>query len=162
MNRLEQAFGQKFVDAKAAIRTRSFDLGGHTFKVKIPLTAEYEAMQARMKTPDSASVEARYIEVTKDIIAGRSASSEEAGFEFLENDVLVHGKSMREAATNHVMLENRITELFRLLVPEEVGFDMAEITYTMIDELFPIAIQMQVIERITEVVQPGYKESRGK
>ena len=40
MTNLSQAFGSKF--NKDLIRTRTFELGGHTFKVKVPLTAEYE------------------------------------------------------------------------------------------------------------------------
>ena len=106
MNRLEQAFGQSFVDAKQEIRTRQFELGGHIFKVKIPLTVEYEAMQKRLSAPDAGAVESRYIEVTRDLIATRLEGSESFGLEFKEDDILVHGKSMREAATNHVLLEN--------------------------------------------------------
>ena len=160
MNRLEQAFGQSFVDAKQEIRTRQFELGGHIFKVKIPLTVEYEAMQKRLATPDAGAVESRYTEVTRDLIATRLEGSESVGLEFKEDDILVHGKSMREAATNHVLLENRVTELFRLLVPQERDFDMSTIDYQMIDELFPLAIQLQVMEKISEVIAPGYKEAR--
>ena len=38
------------------VRTRSFELGGHTFKVKVPLTAEFEAMQERMKVVSDENV----------------------------------------------------------------------------------------------------------
>ena len=79
-----------------------------------------------------------------------------------EDDVLVDGNSMKAAATNKRILEQRITELFRLLVPEEPDFDMANITYPMIDELFPLPIQLQVIKSISETVSPGYEEAKGK
>jgi hypothetical protein len=82
--------------------------------------------------------------------------------ELSENDVLIGGMSMREAAKNKLILEQRITELFRLLVPEEPDFDMVNITYTMIDELFPLPIQMQIIKGISETVSPGYEEAKGK
>ena len=48
MNQFAQALGSKFIEHKEEIRIRSFELGGHTFKVKVPLTSEYELMQKKM------------------------------------------------------------------------------------------------------------------
>jgi len=79
-----------------------------------------------------------------------------------DGDVVVEGRSMREAARNKALVRNRITEMFKMLVPEDKGFDMGTITYEMIEELFPFPVQMQVIEEISHVVSPSYTESRGK
>jgi hypothetical protein len=49
-----------------------------------------------------------------------------------------------------------------LLVPEEEGFDMDTITYSMIEELFPFTIQMQLVELISDTISPSYKETKGK
>ena len=56
MNQLANAFGKDFVKNKEAVRTRTFTLGGHTFKVKVPLTSEFEAMQERIKVIDCRNV----------------------------------------------------------------------------------------------------------
>ncbi len=155
MNKLEKALGSQFVKHKESVRTRSFTMGGHTFKVKVPLTKEFEEMQVRMELIDDEIIDIYYQDLIKDLEEGENCH-------ITEDDVLVDGNSMKAAATNKRILEQRITELFRLLVPEEADFDMANITYPMIDELFPLPIQLQVIKNISETVSPGYEEVKGK
>jgi hypothetical protein len=149
MSQFAAALGSKFAENKDAIRIRSFELGGHTFKVKVPLTAEFEAMQKRMTEVDDGEVEQFYRELIGEL-------PEEDG------DVIVEGRSLREAAKNKALIRNRITEMFKMLVPEDKNFDMGTIDYDMIEELFPFPVQMQVIEEISNVVSPSYVESRGK
>lgn len=160
MNNLANALGKDFVKKKEAVRIRTFELGGHTFKVKVPLTAEFEVMQQRMKEIDEAKVEEYYKELVKDLEKHRKTPKE--GVEFKENDILLDGRSMKEAARNKLIAEQRITELFKLIVPEQEGFDMNTITYPMIEELFPFPIQMQVIEEISRVVSVQYEAQKGK
>lgn len=154
MSNLSQAFGSKF--NKDALRVRSFEFNGHTFKVRVPLTAETDAMFERLKTPNEAMVEKYYKELSKEY----TEPSEK--IQITENDVLVDGRSIREAAKSKVLIQERITEMIRLLVPEEEGFDMSTVTYDMVDELFPFAIQMQLMELIGETVSPNYNATKGK
>lgn len=149
MSQFAAALGSKFAENKDAIRIRSFELAGHTFKVKVPLTSEFEAMQKRMLEINESEVEQFY----RDLIG---EMPEEDG------DVVIEGRSMREASRNKALVRNRITEMFKMLVPEDKEFDMETITYEMIEELFPFPVQMQVIEEISHVVSPSYTESRGK
>lgn len=160
MNNLANALGKDFVKKKEAVRIHTFELGGHTFKVKVPLTAEFEVMQQRMKEIDEAKVEEYYKELVKDLEPHRETPKE--GIEYKENDILLDGRSMKEAAKNKLIAEQRITELFKLIVPEQEGFDMNTITYPMIEELFPFPIQMQVIEEISRVVSVQYEAQKGK
>jgi hypothetical protein len=155
MNKLEKALGANFAKHKDNVRTRSFDLGGHTFKVKVPLTKEFEEMQVRMEEADPKLLEEYYQTLVTNL-------NDNKDFELGDNDIIVGGMSLREAAKNKLILEQRITELFRLLVPEELDFDMANIDYSMIDELFPLPVQMQIIKGISETVSPGYEEAKGK
>ena len=101
-------------------------------------------------------------ELSKELIANKDKATEEIKVEFQENDVVIEGRSMREAATNKALTQLRIVEMFKMLVPEEKGFDMATITYDMIEELFPFAVQMQIIDRISQTISPTYNESKGK
>jgi hypothetical protein len=162
MTAFAKALGKKFEAQKDEIRIRSFEMNGHTFKVKVPLTIETELMYQRMKELDKQSVEKYYDELTSEIIKNKDKNTGEIAIEFLENDVIIEGRSMREAATNKSLTETRITELFKLLVPEEKGFDMTTITYEMVDELFPFAVQMQIIDNITKTISPNYAETKGK
>lgn len=158
---LAQAFGQKFQEHKDAIRTRSFEMGGHTFKVRVPLAVEMDALVAAMKEPEPEKVEKYYKELAAPFVEDKK-QSKESGIEFTENDVIVSGRSLREGATAKAITERRILEMIKLLVPEEQGFDMSTITYDMVEELFPFAIQLELMERITKTVSPDYKEHRGK
>lgn len=162
MNKLASAFGKDFVKNKDKVRTRSFTLGGHTFKVKVPLTVEFELMQERMKAFDETKVEQYYKDLTKDLEKFRGEKDLAVKCEWVENDVIVDGRSMREAAKNKLLMEGRITEMVKMLVPEESGFDMSTITYAMIEELFPFAVQMQLVEEIGKTISPNYEAQKGK
>ena len=162
MTALAKAFGKKFEAHKDEIRIRSFEMNGHTFKVKVPLTVETDLMYERLKTPNQDDVEKYYKELTSELIANKDKATEEIKVEFQENDVVIEGRSMREAATNKALTQLRIVEMFKMLVPEEKGFDMAIITYDMIEELFPFAVQMQIIDMISQTISPTYNESKGK
>jgi hypothetical protein len=68
---------------------------------------------------------------------------------------------MREAAKNKAITEARITEFFKLLVPELEGASLDDLTYDDIEQEFPISVQMQIVEKIGEVISPSYREARG-
>jgi len=162
MNNLANAFGKDFLKNKDMVRTRSFTMGGHTFKVKVPLTSEFEAMQIRMKQLNDERVGKYYKELTQSLEQFRGTKDKSVKCEWLDNDVVLDGRSMREAAKNKCLMENRIVEMFSMLVPEEQGFDMSSITYEMIEELFPFPIQMQLVDEITKTVSPSYEAQKGK
>lgn len=158
MNSLANALGKDFVKKKEAVRIRTFELGGHTFKVKVPLTVEFEIMQERMKTVDEEKIEKYYKDITKELQKDNNIE----GIVFTDDDVLVDNRSMRETAKNKAVAEQRITEFFKLLVPDDDKFDMNTITYEMIEELFPFPIQMQIMEEISRVVSIQYEVQKGK
>lgn len=152
---LTTAFGKSF-DANK-LRTRSFELNGHTFKVRVPLAVELEDMFQRINEPNAEEVERVYKDLSKPF-----KDAEASIIERTDNDTLVSGRSLREAARAKVITESRILEMFKLLVPEEQGFDMSTITYDMVQEAFPFAIQLEMMEVITKTISPDYKEQRGK
>jgi len=154
MNTFSQALGTKF--NKDALRIRTFEFNGHTFKVRVPLTAESDAMFERLKTPDEAMVEKYYKELNKDFTEPSDT------VQITDNDVIIEGRSLRETAKSKVLIQARVTEMIKLLVPEDGGFDMSTVTYEMVDELFPFAIQMQMMELIGETVSPSYTATKGK
>lgn len=157
---LEQAFGKRF--DKDAVRVKSFEYGGHTFKVKIPLTSEYESLLEQANKADEALVEKYYAELTGEFTKSKDKITPEMGVEFTDTDILVQGKSMRDAAKNKVLTEQRIVALIRLLVPEEKGFDMGTVTYEMVEELFPFSVQLELIDLIASTITPTYKDQKGK
>jgi hypothetical protein len=158
--KLEKAFGKKF--DKDTVRIKTFDYNGHTFKVKIPLTKEYESILETANKVDDEQLEKYYNDLTKEFVENKEKMTKEMGVVFTDNDVLVNEKSMREAARNKLLTENRILALVRLLVPEEQGFDMQTVTYEMVEELFPFSVQLELIDLISNTITPTYKEQKGK
>jgi hypothetical protein len=159
MTKFSSAFGDKYQTNRKNLLIRSFELGGHTFKVRIPLVAESDAIYKKVSEPDEETVEKVYQEITKPLRQFENNQTEE--FKFTDNDILVDGRSMREAAKNKAITEARITEFFKLLVPEMEGVTLEDLTYADIEEEFPIAVQMQIVEKIGEVISPTYREARG-
>jgi hypothetical protein len=159
MTKFSSAFGDKYQANKKNLLIRSFELGGHTFKVRIPLVAESDAIYKKVSEPDEEMIEKIYQEITKPLRQFEDNQTEE--FQFTDNDILVDGRSMREAAKNKAITEARITEFFKLLVPELDGASLEDLTYADIEEEFPISVQMQIVEKIGEVISPTYREARG-
>jgi len=160
MNQFANALGKSF--NKYTLRIRSFDMGGHTFKVKVPLTAEYENMLEAVKIIDDNKVNQYYDDLSKEFINNKAEFEKQEDVVFTDNDILLKGTSLRETAKNKAILENRILSLIKLIMPEEEGFDMSTITYDMVEELFPFSVQIQLIEEISLVISPSYKTVRGK
>lgn len=159
MTRLSTAFGEKYQANKKNLLIRSFELGGHTFKVRIPLVAESDEIYKKVSEPDAETVEKIYVDITASLRKFQATQSDD--FKFTDDDVLVDGRSMREAAKNKAITEARITEFFKLLVPELEGASLEDLTYKDIEEEFPISVQMKIVEKIGEVISPTYKEARG-
>lgn len=159
MTKFSSAFGEKYQANKKNLLTRSFELGGHTFKVRIPLVSESDEIYKKVAEPDDDTVQKIYVEITSSLRQFEATQTEE--FKFTDNDVLVDGRSMREAAKNKAITEARITEFFKLLVPELEGASLENLTYADIEEEFPLPVQMQIVEKIAEVISPTYKEARG-
>lgn len=153
MSKLSSAFGKKYESSLAQIRTRTFNAGGFDFKVRIPLTAELSAMQERIAKIDSEKAETKYKEMTANLI-----SEPPIGVEVKENDVIINGKSTRELVEAVLTMENRIVEYIRLLIP--VNGTMDDISYEDIESEWPLSVQLEIVDRITEAIQPGYKETR--
>jgi hypothetical protein len=159
MTKFSSAFGDKYQTNRKNLLIRSFELGGHTFKVRIPLVAESDAIYKKVSEPDEETIEKVYQEITKPLRQFENNQTEE--FKFTDDDILVDGRSMREAAKNKAITEARITEFFKLLVPEIEGVTLEDLTYADIEEEFPISVQMQIVEKIGEVISPTYREARG-
>jgi hypothetical protein len=161
MSRLSATLGEKYQSKRQSIFTRTFELGGHTFKVRIPSVAEADSIYENVMKPSEETVDALYKTMTETLITFKDDATPESGVEFLENDIVVHGRSMREAAKTKAMTEAKITEYVKLLVPENPADTMSDITYADIEAEFPLAIQLTLVEKISEVISPTYKENRG-
>lgn len=159
MTKFTDALGAKYQANRKNLLTRSFELGGHTFKVRIPLVAESDAIYKKVSEPDADTVEKIYVEITASLRQFEATQTED--FKFIDNDILVDGRSMREAAKNKAITEARITEFFKLLIPELEGASLDDLTYQDIEDEFPFSVQMQIVDKIGEVISPTYKEARG-
>jgi hypothetical protein len=86
MTQLAQAFGANF--NKDNVRIRSFEFGGHTFKVKVPLTSEYEALLDLANKVDDEKVDKYYAEITKEFVKNKDKITPDMGVVFEKDDVI--------------------------------------------------------------------------
>ena len=61
MTKFSSAFGEKYQTNKKNLLVRSFELGGHTFKVRIPLMAESDEIYTKVTNPNDETIEKIYI-----------------------------------------------------------------------------------------------------
>lgn len=152
MTRISSAFTGNF--NANSLRTKTFELAGHTFKVRIPLTKEMEEIQSKIEKIDEADAQSRFEKMTtsfKDSIAID-------GVVVTDDDVVVEGRSTRELVKSIMQMENRTVEYMKLLIPDVGDFD--NLTYADIDAEFPLPVQLEILAKIAEAIQPGYKDSR--
>ena len=136
-----------------SIRYKTFQLGSNTFKVKVPLTTELEQMTERYLAVDESLLKDRLEKMT---VAIRASGQENV--EITEDDVIVDGKSSKETIKSIIQMEQRITEYVKLLVP--ANGEINDLTYAEIEEVFPLQIQLELLENIIDAIQPGYKDAQ--
>jgi len=141
------------------IRIKKFELGGHTFRVRVPLVSESDQIYAKVMNPSEEKIIDIYQQLTASLTQFKDKESED--FQFVDDDVIVSGRSMREAAKNKAMIETRVVEYIKLLVPDSEDQTLDDITYKDIEEEFPLSVQMALIKAIGEAISPTYEESRG-
>jgi len=100
MSKLASALGSKYEQNKLSILTRSFELGNHTFKVRVPSVGEIEEIYNYFKNPDEAVTEQIYQELIANLVIDPEDKVEKT-----DNDTIVEGRSMREAAKNKNIMQ---------------------------------------------------------
>lgn len=147
MTRLSSAFG-----GTENLRIKSFELAGHKFKVRVPLTKEMDEINERIKNIDAKEAKKRY----EKMVAGFTKEVE--GVVITDDDVIVEGRSTKELVETVMMMENRVVEFIKLLVAESGSLE--DITYEEIEAEWPMAVQLEILAKISDAIQPGYKEER--
>ena len=155
MSKIASALGKKYEENRLSVLSRQFELGEHTFKVRVPAVNEIEAIYNYFKNPDETKVEESYQEMVKDLKDIKNESIEKT-----DNDILIEGRSMRESARNKHVLQYRITEYIKFLITETGSLE--DLTYADVEAEFPLPIQLTLVEKINEVIAPDYKEIRSK
>jgi hypothetical protein len=134
------------------IRIREFTMAGQKLRVRVPLASEMEAIT---KAVDDVEWQRKFEDLQKSFAADPDAKLEQ-----VEDDVTVNGKSIKELAIMSAKTEERIVQMVRLLVPAEDDFDMSQISYADIEAEFPFSVQIEMMKKISEVISPGYEETR--
>jgi hypothetical protein len=132
------------------IRVRTFELGGHKFKVRIPLSKQMDEINERTDKIDPIKYQERFDKVVKGLDGPEVKRT--------EDDVIVDGRSTKELIQSAMRFENRMVEFVRLLVPEQGSLD--DITYEDIENEWPLATQLEIISAIGDAIQPSFGEGR--
>ncbi len=159
MSKIASALGGKYQENRLSVMTRTFVLGDHTFRVRVPAVHEIEAIYNYFKNPNIDLVDDAFKQMTYDLVSIKDTNPD--GVVYSDKDIVVDGRSMMEAARNRVVLQHRIVEFFKFLIPED-GQSLADLEYSDIEEEFPLSIQIQIIDKISEVISPDYKVIKEK
>ena len=135
------------------LRIKTFELGGQIFRVKVPLNSELDSIINKIVNVPEEDVKKR---LEKMIAALKDSNLE--GVEVKDDDVVVEGRSTKESVVAVMQMERKVVEYLKLLVPETGTLD--DLTYEEIEQEFPLQVQLELLEKITEVIQPGYKDAR--
>jgi hypothetical protein len=156
MSKLGSALGKKYEENRLSVLTRSFELGDHTFKVRVPSVQEIEAIYNYFKNPNEEKVEQEY----QLMIKAFENLKDQEGVEVKDNDFIIDGRSIRETAKNKHILQHRIVEYIKFLIPETGSLE--DISYEDVETEFPLSVQMTLVEKINEVISPDYKDIKSK
>jgi len=138
------------------IRIREFIMAGQKLRVRVPLASEFDEMNTRIK---NAEWQSHYEKLSAPLLEKKETLEGES-FKFLDDDVIINDKSIKEMAQLTAQTNARIVEMFKLLVPVIEGADMTQLTYEEIETEFPFSVQLEVSRKIGEVIAPGYEETR--
>jgi len=163
MSKLGSALGKKYEENRLSVLTRSFELGDHTFKVRVPSVQEIEAIYNYFKNPNEDKVEQEYqamifkegLDDNNKLVVLYDFRDQE-----VDGDVVIEDRSMRETARNKHILQHRIAEYIKFLIPETGSLE--DITYEDVEAEFPLSVQMTLVEKINEVISPDYKDIKSK
>jgi hypothetical protein len=159
MSKLSVALGSKYEANRVSIMTRQFELGNHTFKVRVPSVGEIEKIYEYFKNPNQDDIQKNYDEMTKALVELKDTADET--IKYLDNDIVVDGRSMMEAAKNKTVIQYRIVEYIKLLITE-TGETLDDLDYSDVNEEFPLPIQLRIVDKINEVISPDYKDIKEK
>jgi hypothetical protein len=156
MSKLGSALGKKYEENRLSVLTRSFELGDHTFKVRVPNVQEIEAIYNYYKNPNEEKIEQEYQIMIKTF----DNLKDQEGVEVKDNDLVIDGRSIRETAKNKHILQHRIVQYIKFLIPETGSLE--DITYEDVEAEFPLSVQMTLVEKINDVISPDYKDIKSK
>jgi hypothetical protein len=163
MSKLGSALGKKYEENRLSVLTRSFELGDHTFKVRVPSVSEIETIYNYFKNPNKEKIEKEYQNmIFKEVLDddNRLVVAYDFRDQEVDGDVILDGRSVRETAKNKHVLQHRITEYIKFLIPETGSLE--DITYEDVEAEFPLSVQMTLVEKINEVISPDYKDIKLK
>jgi len=157
------------VKEQAKLKTIQINLGDVQFnlKVRIPLKKEMESITERINNPDKDKVDVifkRLAEPIKKIVADsgdeflNAVNSEKQTIIINDDDVILDGSSVRQAATLTAMWEIKVEEYFHLL-QSETGEPVNESFEQISEELPDIAVK-EILEVIENSIKPDYKTAK--
>jgi hypothetical protein len=138
------------------IRIREFSMAGQKLRVRVPLASEMDAVNEKVKNTEWKE---QYDKIVAPLLEKKEMFSDDE-IKFLDDDVIVNERSMKEMAKMSAQTNARILEMFKLLVPAAEGDDFSQLTYEEIENEFPFSVQLEISRKIAEVISPSYEEAR--
>jgi hypothetical protein len=149
--KIQDRFGKSFQRQTHA----DIDFAGHTLKVYLPTRKEMLGLEDKIKNPPDALVAEEY-EKLHATFQKLYKINQNVNAEFKDDDIVVEGRSLREAArfkAQDVMREIAYVNL----VGFEEGDEMLALSYEQISETFSEAQIKHLVSLIEKAVNPDYE-----
>ena len=166
-----QKLGASYTQAQEQAKIKAIKLSvgeaEFTLRVRIPIKKEMEAITDSISNPEPDFIQAIYESLANPI----KESAAEGGDDFLkafnaesdrlvikDDDVILDGTSLRNAALLTAMWQTKVESMFHLL-QSETGEPINE-SYEQITEEFPESVIRLIVDEIEQAIKPDYRSAK--
>lgn len=166
-----QKLGASYTQAQEQAKIKAIKLSvgeaEFTLRVRIPIKKEMEEITLHISNPAKDLIQSIYETLANPI----KASALEGGEDFIksfnaeserliikENDVILDGTSLQNAAMLMAMWQTKVESMFHLL-QSETGEPINE-SYDQITEEFPESVIRLIVDEIEQAIKPDYKSAK--
>ena len=163
-NKLGKSYDQVRENIKIKPIPMTIGEASFTLRVRIPLKKEMESTLEAINNPPEEAVQAIYERLSKPILdileSGGDAIKESTKDKVIvkDDDVIMDGTSIRQAAKFTAMWETKVERFFQLL-QSETDEPINE-TYAQITDEFPEQVVRTIVEEIEAAIKPDYKTAK--
>jgi len=149
--KLQNRFGKSFQRQTHA----EIDFAGHKLQVYLPTRKEMLGLEEKIKNPPDALIDQEYDKLTQ-TFEKLYRINQKVDVEFEEGDIVVEGRSLKEAARFKAQSIMQEIALINLVGFQE-GDEMLALSYEEISETFSEAQIKYLIDLIQKAVNPDYE-----
>jgi hypothetical protein len=169
---IAKKLGTQYESIRAQIRTKTLKIqlndAEFELKIRIPVKREMDELTEKLTKPEAERVEKIYsvlakplkdsLQETDEDFKKALSESKELSVQFVDDDVIVNGTSVKQIAQFQAIWQNQVEKYFAL-IQTPTGEPVTE-SFDEISEEFPEEVIREIIKKIDEAIRPNYKDTK--